>query len=276
MTVTKIERMDPRSGIVGRLRFTAAGFSSQGQGRSHNEDAWYISPDADVMIVADGVGGHDSGEMASRLAISHFVQRVRLSRDLFLKFGEDSDNSTAQAVAVADCIKSALRAANDIVLALGSGRESGGPGTTIVLSVRVGRTLFVASVGDSRVYRLRSGKLEQLTVDDSWVELLVTAGSISREEARTHPRRNLLVLALGQDDFEAEAEDVSLVRMAPGDRFLLSSDGLHDALDSDLIASVATAPKPPADLAAHLVEQAVEAGSRDDVTCIVMDVAAAS
>lgn len=276
MTVTKIERMDPRSGINGRLKFTAAGFSSQGAGRSHNEDAWYISPDADVMIVADGVGGHESGELASRLAISHFVQRVRLSRDLFLKFRENPENSAAEAVAVADCIKGALKAANDIVVALGAGADSGGPGTTIVLSVRVGRTLFVASVGDSRVYRLRSGKLEQLTVDDSWVELLVTAGSISREEARTHPRRNLLILALGQGDFQAEAEDVSLVRMAPGDRFLLSSDGLHDALTSDVIADVVTTPKPLADLAVNLVEQAVEAGSRDDVTCIIMDVAATS
>ncbi len=276
MTVTKIERMDPRSGIAGRLKFTVAGFSSRGAGRTHNEDAWYISPDADVMIVADGVGGHDYGEVASRLAIKQFVQRVRLSRDLFLKFGQNPDNSTNEAIGIVGCIKEALRVANDIVVALGSGNPSGRPGTTIVLSVRVGRTLFVASVGDSRVYRLRAGKLEQLTVDDSWVELLVTSGSITREEARTHPRRNLILLALGQDDFEAEAEDVSLVRMAPGDRFLLSSDGLHDALASDVIANAAAAPTPPADLAVDLVEQAVEAGSKDDVTCIVMDVAAVS
>lgn len=273
MTITKIERVLPTACGHTRLKFTASGFTSQGQDREHNEDAWYVSPDVDVMIVADGVGGHDAGELASQLAIKQFVQHVRLSRDRFLEYDPDSDDSTADAIDIVGCIKGALRAANEIVKTLGTGQKSGGPGTTIVLSVRVGRTLFVASVGDSRVYRVRAGNLEQLTVDDSWVEMLVMAGSISREEARTHPRKNIILLALGQQDFVAEAEEVNLVRMEPGDRFLLCSDGLHDSLDRDVIEEVSSTPVPPTDLAVTLVKQAVEAGSKDDVTCIVMDVA---
>lgn len=276
MTITRIERMDRRSGSDARFSFTAAGFTSQGHKRTSNEDAWYVSTDVDVMIVADGVGGHDAGEVASHLAIKQFVQRVKLSRDHFLDFDADADESTADATRIVECIKDALRVANDLVAALGSGKSSGRPGTTIVLSVRVGRTLFVASVGDSRVYRLRSGKLEQITVDDSWVEILVSAGLISRDEARTHPKRNIILMALGQDDFEADAEEVHVVRMEPGDRYLLSSDGMHDALDHDVITNLAAASTVPLDTAAELVQQAVEAGSKDDATCIVMDVAEVS
>jgi len=273
MAITKIERMDPRSGTSARFSFTAAGFSSQGVGREHNEDAWFVSPDVDVMIVADGVGGHADGERASRLAIQQFVQRVRLSRDQFLDFDSDSDDSRADATSIVDCIKESLRTANDIVKALGKNQASSGPGTTMVLAVRVGRTLFVASVGDSRVYRLRAGSLEQLTVDDSWVEILVEAGLINREEARTHPKRNIILMALGQSDFEAEAEAVNVVRMETGDRFLLSSDGVHDALEHSVLENLAAEPTSPKDLAEDLVHRAVEAGSKDDVTCIVMDVA---
>lgn len=98
MSVTTTERMDPRSGGVPKLQFAAAGHSSQGVGRSHNEDCWFISPDVDVMIVADGVGGQDDGELASRLAIQQFNQRVRISRDRFLDFNPDSDGSTSDAV----------------------------------------------------------------------------------------------------------------------------------------------------------------------------------
>lgn len=273
MTITKIERMDPRSGTNAKFSFTASGFSSQGAGRDHNEDAWFVSPDVDVLIVADGVGGHDDGEMASRLAIKQFVQRVRLSRDQFLDFDVDSEDSAAAAASIVDCIKESLRTANDIVRALAADQETGGPGTTIVLAVRVGRTLFVASVGDSRVYRVRDDRLKQLTVDDSWVEILVQSGLINRDEARTHPKRNLILMALGQSDFEAEAEEVNVVRMEPGDRFLLSSDGVHDALDHHVIESLAAESSCPKDLAADLVQRAVQAGSKDDVTCIVMDVA---
>lgn len=276
MSVMKIERMDPRSGGVSKLQFTAAGFSSQGVDRPHNEDCWFISPDVDVMIVADGVGGHDDGEMASRLAIQQFVQRVRLGRDRFLDFNPDSDDSTSDATFIVDCIKDALRSANDIVAALGEGMSSGGPGTTIVLTVRVGRTLFVASVGDSRVYCLRDGKLEQLTVDDSWVQILVTAGLIKQEEARTHPKRNIILMALGQGDFEADAEEVNVVRMKAGDRFLLSTDGVHDALAGETIEQILAESKSPKELATELVNRAVDEGSKDDVTCVVLDVAAAT
>ncbi len=273
MTITRIERMDPRSGTDEKFSFTASGYSFQGIRREHNEDAWFISPDVDVMIVADGVGGHDAGEQASRLAIRQFVQRVRLSRDQFLDFDPDSEESATAAESIVDCIKESLRTANDIVRALGNDPQSDGPGTTIVLAVRVGRTLFVASVGDSRVYHWRAGNLEQLTVDDSWVEILVQAGLISRDEARTHPKRNIILMALGQSDFEADAEEVNVVRMEPGDRFLLSSDGVHDALEHHVIESLAADSSDPNVLATDLVHRARRAGSKDDVTCIVMDVA---
>jgi serine/threonine protein phosphatase PrpC len=276
VTITRIERMDRRSGSDARFSFTAAGSTSTSPKRLKNEDAWFISPDVDVLIIADGVGGHAAGEVASQLAIKQFVQRVKLGRDHFLDFDADADESTADATRIVECIKDALRVANDIVTALGSGKSTNRPGTTIVLSVRVGRMLFVASVGDSRVYRLRSGKLEQITVDDSWVEILVTAGLISRDEARTHPKRNIILMALGQDDFEADAEEVQMVRMEPGDRYLLSSDGVHDALDHDVITELTAASTAPLNTATELVQQAVEAGSKDDVTCIVMDVAETS
>ncbi len=255
-----------------------------GQVRPDNED--FLHASQGVYVVADGMGGHEAGEVASELA----VQRIRETL------------ADEEAAPTAERVVEAIASANgDIFRAAIANPGQAGMGTTVTVIAVIedpmaGRgepnidandpiepdrvtpivpreqpeALVLANVGDSRTYLLRHGRLRRVTIDHSYVQELVSTGHITDDEARTHPRRNIITRALGiEPDVKVDWWTLPLVR---GDRFLLCSDGLVDEVaDADIVATLLENEDPQ--LAADtLIAQANEAGGRDNVTVIVVDV----
>jgi PPM family protein phosphatase len=243
------------------LRLSAAGCSQRGTASENNEDSIYLSPNLEVLIVADGVGGSEAGELASSTAIREVVEQT----DHWPITGDDN--------LFRQLIDEALHRASRVIRELVAiDDEFWGAATTMTMAFRADNHLFIANVGDSRAYRLRNGWLEQLTVDDSWVEILVRAGSLTREEARNHPQRDVILTSLGGQDFAEQAVQVGVMNLLPGDRFLISSDGLHDALGDEEISTLLGVEEPVEVIASSLMDRAVQAGSADDISVVVFDV----
>lgn len=234
------------------LRLRAAAASDVGRLRENNQDDLLIVDDA-LFVVADGMGGHVAGEVASREAVDAM-------RNAYAVPGSMGD------------VRQAVRLANGAVWQRGDEDPSyRGMGTTVTaVAVVEGGRLAVANVGDSRTYLLRDDELVQLTKDHSFVQEAVRSGQLTRAQAESHPRRSQLTRALGVgDDVEV---DVDLLEPLTGDRLLLCSDGLWDEVGDELIARVLTNHADPGDAASQLVMWANEAGGRDNITVIVVDV----
>ncbi len=233
-----------------------------GNYRENNEDAVFVDPNGRFFIVADGMGGQSAGEKASALA-TEIVPR-RLAQ--LINF--DSDKSEA----VKKSIDRAVGEANSEILAL-SELDSNfhNMGTTIVFLVAVAGKFYVGGVGDSRVYLLRKGKLQQLTTDHSLTQALVDAGTISPEEAATHRYRNVLYRYLGSKE-GGTGTDAKEVESQAGDRFVLCSDGVSDGLKADGMKDVLYAQKTAQAAAEAIVQAALTGGSRDNVSCVVVNV----
>jgi protein phosphatase len=234
----------------GALEFASA--SDAGQVRQNNEDSWgeFVDPTgARLLVVCDGMGGHQAGERASREAVAKIGE----------VFGTHSDSPGER-------LRAAFEAANGHVHRLASERaELRGMGTTGVALVLDGsRQAWVAHVGDSRAYRVRGGVAEQLTRDHSLVARMVAEGTVSEEEAVAHPLRNEILRSLGID---ADVEvDVQAVDVDPGDSFVLCSDGLYDVVSAADIAAVVARSGPAAQVAQKLVDLANSRGAPDNVT----------
>jgi protein phosphatase len=229
------------------IRVQVGACTDVGRVREGNEDAYVVREP--LFAVADGMGGHQGGEVASNLAL----ERLERATD------GDSD--------LADVVREANRAvfeqaAQDPGLA--------GMGTTLT-AVRVqDERLHLAHVGDSRMYLLRDGRLERITRDHTIVEQLVDQGRMSAEDAKIHPQRSILTRALGVDeDIQVDEADVDV---RPGDRVLLCSDGLTGMVDEDRILSILTDTPDPQAACAALIEAANEAGGQDNITAVVLDV----
>jgi PPM family protein phosphatase len=234
------------------LRFDAAGRSHVGLVRSNNEDAGFAGPY--LSLVADGVGGAAAGEVASATA-AYVTSALAMTQR-----GADLLGLLARAVrSTQEQLR--LGVARDPALA--------GMGTTLTALLTDGTLVALAHVGDSRAYLLRDGATAQLSHDHTFVQMLVDEGVLTRDEARRHPRRNLVVRAVDAD--QLAAPDLTLVDVRLGDRLLVCSDGLSDLVDDDRLhrALVGGA---PADAAARLVDEALRAGGTDNVTCVVADV----
>ncbi len=227
--------------------------------RDQNEDA-YIAQQG-LFAVADGMGGHNAGEVASAIAIEHL-------RDAAL-------NGVASAEAFAQIIRDLNSA---IFSAATSTTNQRGMGTTLTAAAMLVPTtenetlsqIVVANVGDSRTYILRSGEFRQLSVDHSYVQELVSEGLLTVDEARTHPRRNIVTRALGIDP--NVSVDTWTLPLYNGDRFMLCSDGLVDEVPLDEIADTMREHIAPQDAAERLVSAAKRHGGRDNITVIVIDV----
>lgn len=234
------------------MRYHWAVATHRGRIRTSNEDASHPTTAGRaegpvVVIVADGMGGHIAGEIASRLAV---------------EAASSAEGSTpAERVAAGNqaIISEVLRRP-----------ELGGMGTTLTLMELDGEgTGHLAHVGDSRAYLLRDGELRQLTVDHTVVNEYLMAGKISRAEAATHPQRSILTRALGLS-FEVEV-DTADHELHPGDRLLLCSDGVNAMIDDEAIAA-GLAKTTPEECAWELVETANRAGGHDNITALVVDV----
>ena len=222
-----------------------------GRVRSQNEDAAWADDARGLYAVADGMGGHLAGEVASRMAIEA-VQRMARA------------HGRADTLALREMMR---RANDEIARHAQQHPECAGMGTTLSVLWRGGRYMYIAHVGDSRIYRLRGGALEQITQDHSLVEELVRARIITREQARTHPRRNIITRALGtQGD---NAPDLLAADAQPGDLWLLCTDGLSGMLTDETIEAEMRRNVPLDAMADSLLSQALEAGGRDNVTLIL-------
>lgn len=226
-----------------------------GRTRQINQDTPFADDDLGLWAVADGMGGHKGGEVASAVAVEHLESAYRSGGDATLD--NLLDATAAANTAVWD------RADED--------PDLHGMGTTLVAVARLSdEELAYVNVGDSRIYLLRDGLLERLTADHSLVEELVREGAITPEEAKTHPRRNVITRVLGMEPWVQA--DANTITPYTGDRYLLCSDGLHGELDDARIGSVLRRLADPAEAAAELVRLANEAGGRDNITVVVVDV----
>jgi len=227
--------------------------SHAGRVRDLNEDAFLARPS--IFLVADGMGGHAAGEVASRLAVASFA-------------------ALPQSGLHAEDIDLAIEQANASIVDQGSGSNREGMGTTVtglaVVEAGGSEHWIVFNVGDSRVYRYADERLVQLSVDHSEVEELIGAGQITREQARSHPRRNIITRSLGT--VPAPRADHWLLPPRHGDVFLICSDGLIDELTDEQISAVLEARRAPQAMANALVDLAVAAGGRDNITAIVVEV----
>ena len=234
-----------------------------GRKRQANEDAVValMPPDAPgsvdaVFAVADGMGGHEAGEVASAIAVQTLVD----------KFGPGSPFHAGGAAPGADDLRQAVEQANATIVSEAQGDKKG-MGTTVTAGIMEGSRLHIAHVGDSRAYMLRGGRLYMLTQDHSWVAEQVRAGALKPEEAATHPRRNLLTRALGASgQVEVDAQTIPLEQ---DDLILLCSDGLHGVVsDQKLREELLKTPDLQA-VCDHLVAEANRAGGPDNITVLV-------
>lgn len=249
-----------------RPRLAIAALTHPGKVRSHNED--FVLGDAarGFAVLADGMGGHNAGEVASRMAVELVGERLATQAQA----GAGLDGATAE-VSLSEHIALANMA---LLQASRSSREYDGMGTTLVAVVWHAGAVTFGHVGDSRLYLFREGALRQLTRDHSIVQEQVECGAISPEDARYAPNRNVLTRAVGID--ASAKADVHTLNVETGDIYLLCSDGLTDMLTDDEVREALLSARGDVDAAAErLVEQANESGGLDNISVIIVRVLAA-
>ena len=256
-----------------RLLIESAGLSDVGLRRKSNEDSFAISDDQTLLIVADGMGGHAAGEVASRLAVESIERHIsgsdpRKEPTVPASFRSPSGDE-AGLPPPARRVLNAIRLANqEIVRSVRKDSSMRGMGTTVVIALIHGSRAFIGSVGDSRAYLVRDGNLRQLTSDHTLVNEQVRAGALSTQEARRHPARNILTRAVGsQEDVEPDLVEQDL---RPGDMLLLCSDGLTTMVeDADILKTVLAHADDPQTACRALIDLANERGGDDNVTVVL-------
>ena len=251
------------------LTTEAFGLTDVGRKRQHNEDAMLVEPQLGLYIVADGMGGHAAGEVASARATEVVKQHIgankHLLKDLATNPTQDSRAAAAALIEVA-----IQRACADIYKMAMTDAAKRGMGTTFVCLAISGNKGVIGHVGDSRVYLVRHGQCHRLTEDHTLVAAQLKAGTITKEQAATSQYRNVITRAVGIQ--ESVQVDTLIVDLMPGDVFILCSDGLHGYLEDEemlpLVSTIAVG-----DLPKKLVETANERGGKDNITAVVVRVA---
>ncbi|SFN43004.1 Stp1/IreP family PP2C-type Ser/Thr phosphatase [Mycetocola miduiensis] len=235
----------------------SAAISHVGKIRSNNQDSGYAG--THLFVVADGMGGHAGGDVASAIALQRIMQA-------------DAEFTSAQDAEAA--LQTAISSANaELAETVFEHPELGGMGTTVDAIVAVGDEVAIAHIGDSRIYLLRDGELSQITTDHTFVQRLVDSGRITEEEAMVHPRRSVLMRVLGDVDSNPEI-DTMVMRTHPGDRWLLCSDGLSGVVDKDAIQVTLAQDLPARQVGEQLIRKALDGGAPDNVTVVIYDVGA--
>ncbi|HMM73170.1 MAG TPA: Stp1/IreP family PP2C-type Ser/Thr phosphatase [Rhodocyclaceae bacterium] len=249
-----------------RLHIEFCGQSDTGRVRSHNEDSIEIDPASGLAVLADGMGGYNAGEVASKLAVRSvgFLVRQRLAR---LEPAPPPD--AAMPTPAGMLLKESVQLANQRILkTAGTRAEYRGMGTTVVAVLFRGDRVHVAHVGDSRLYRFRDDQLHRLTTDHSLQEELVARGMFSAEEVRRLGKSNVVTRALGVD--AAVEVSVGEHEVRGGDLFLLCSDGLHDVLsEEDMLANLRRFMPDLPRLTRALVQAANARGGKDNISVIL-------
>jgi len=237
--------------------------------RKMNQDHLGSWPELGLFVVADGMGGHNAGEVASHLAVEtirSFIAESAASADITWPFGIEVKDSIDL-----NRLTTAVRLANRKIYHEGTkSPDLNGMGTTVVAALVAGDRITLVSVGDSRIYRLRSGNLEQLTKDDTWLASVL--GEKQAEDADPqHPLRHVLTSVVGtKDDVKPGSREEQLVA---GDRFVLCTDGIHGKLDSASLATLLARASSATDGAETLVNEAITRGTSDNATALVINVA---
>ena len=233
------------------VSYAAHGVTHAGR-RASNEDALLVDTSVGLFVVADGMGGHRAGEIASGLAVNT-IRSVMT--------GEQPSG---------DLLCHAVECANDQILAAASTNpDHAGMGTTVTAVLINGGAMEFVSVGDSRMYRFRSGTVTQLTKDDSWLSHVRANGTeITDEEARRHPMRHVLTDVVGVRP--ELSPDVQVEPIQAGDTLVLCSDGFHGSVTSERLAAILETNPEPAASADRLVQEALERGATDNITVIVV------
>jgi protein phosphatase len=233
----------------------SAAVSHVGKIRANNQDSAYAG--SYLFVVADGMGGHAGGDVASAIAIRRIAE---------------VDQKYTSAHDAAFALQSALIAANSLLAeTVFEHNELTGMGTTVSGIVRVDNQIAMAHIGDSRIYRYRGGKLEQISTDHTFVQRLVDSGRITPEEAAVHPRRSVLMRVLGDVDAAPEI-DTEVFETAPGDRWMICSDGLSSYVSDDKMEHVLATVPTAQDAAERLIKESLDQGAPDNVTVVLLDI----
>lgn len=244
--------------MAASVKYSCAGRTDVGVIRSGNEDNYLLKPDAGVFIVADGMGGHAAGEVASEMAVKIIGQGI------IGLAGQPDDEA-------ADQIKRVIQEANSAIFERTlTETEKRGMGTTATAMLVNGPHYLIGHVGDSRAYLFRDHRLVQLTKDHSYVQEQVDAGYLTPEQARTHPYSNVITRCVG-----ANAEvipDLYLGTLRPNDVYLLASDGLTGMLEDHELNAVLEAESEPEAIVATLITEANRRGGLDNITAIIVRV----
>jgi PPM family protein phosphatase len=250
------------SGSITQAMITAkaAARTSKGRVRSGNEDAFGMLPERGIYLVCDGMGGAAGGEVASRMTVDIILERMRAE-------GEPDPTTLPGR----DRLHEAIAEANRLVLERAERDPNlSGMGTTLVALLLESEHALVAHAGDSRCYLLRDGRLHRVTQDHSLVDEQIRLGAMTAEEAERSPLRNVITRAIGTQ--RSVTEDVVEIEPEAGDVFLLCSDGLTREVNEESIARILGAGSDLEKWAQALVDAANEAGGRDNVTCLIVEV----
>jgi len=229
--------------------------SHVGKIRANNQDSGYAG--TQLFVVADGMGGHAGGDVASAIALKRVME---------------ADKSYASANDAEFALQASLIAANSLLAeTVFEHPELTGMGTTVSAILRSGNEIAIAHIGDSRIYLLRDGHLQQITADHTFVQRLVDSGRITPEEAADHPRRSVLMRVLGDVDASPEI-DTTVHDTRPGDRWLLCSDGLSSYVSDEKIEVVLTGLTATREAADRLIKESLDQGAPDNVTVVLVDI----
>lgn len=233
------------------------GLTDVGSLRDHNEDAFFCAgiEDAGLFIVADGMGGHDAGEIASRLAVETVCREVR--------------SGASGRMDPLELLTKSVKRANEAVLREGSARGSN-MGTTLGVALLTDNSALIANVGDSRAYWIENGSIRQITEDHSLVSKLVSVGRLKKEEAKNHPKSNLLYRTIGSDEnLKVDTFEIDLTKSGC---LVLCSDGLWGEVDDEEIRSICAAEKSAKAACSRMIQKANENGGKDNITAVVIRV----
>jgi serine/threonine protein phosphatase PrpC len=240
------------------VHITSAGRTDVGVIRSGNEDSLILVPDRGIFIVADGMGGHAAGEVASEMAVRFVARELESLRGL-------SDEQ------VAERMRTAIRAANGAIFERTlTEHDKRGMGTTVTALTLFSTRFLIGQVGDSRAYLLRDSRLSQLTKDHSYVQEQVDAGYLTPEQARTHPYSNVITRCVGANS--EVMPDIYVGTVKPKDVFLLASDGLTGMLEDYQLQELLAPDRMPQDEVDALIAEANRHGGLDNITAIIVRV----
>ena len=250
-------------------RYISFGQSDVGRVRKHNEDAFIIDESLGLYVVADGLGGHAAGEVASEEAVYNIRGWVRRERPKVESLITDPYDVDQQNVAE-QIIRGAIQAATYLIHSMAEFDETkAGMGTTTSVLMLLGRVAIIGQVGDSRIYLARDGQIAQITDDHTLIAAQIREGMLTPEEARYAPHRNVITRAVGSHEYVEV--DTRVVETIPGDRFLLCSDGLHGYVEEpdEMLPLLSL---PVALVTQRLIDSANTRGGKDNSTAIVVEV----